>query len=86
MHRGRLARAKLVVSSRNLSQQIDEIKQYERKRFGNEIARAYCKKARAAREGDTVSMRCTAWSKVNGGKSTDTDGVFDTGCRKKKPE
>ena len=52
----------------------------ERKRFGNEIARPYYKKARVAREEETASIRCTAWSKLNTGKSTYTDGVFDTGC------
>ena len=52
----------------------------ERKKFDEEIARSYCRKAIAAREGDSASLSCTVWSRLNGGKSTSTDGLFDTGC------
>ena len=52
----------------------------ERKKFENKIARAYCKKARVAREEETASIRCKAWSKLNGGKFIDMDSGFDTGC------
>ena len=74
------ARAELAVLKKNLSQRIDEMDRDERKIFDEEIGRSYCCKARAARDGDNASLSCTAWSRVNEGKSTSTEGVFDTGC------
>ena len=52
----------------------------ERKKFDEEIARSYYRQAIAARKGDIASLSCTAWSRLNGEKSTRTEGVFNTGC------
>ena len=67
-------------SKKNLSQPINEMNKDERKKFDEEIAGAFCRRARAAKEGDNASLSMTAWSRLNGGRSTGTEGIFDTGC------
>ena len=39
----------------------------KRKKFDGEIAGAFCRKAKAAREGDNASIDCIVWSRLNGG-------------------
>ena len=63
---------------KNLSQRINEMNKDERKKFDEEIAGAFCRRAKAANNGDNASMN--AWSRLNGGQSTVTEGTFDTGC------
>ena len=36
--------------------------------------------AKAARGGDNSHLPCRAYTKLNGGRSAKTDGVFDSGC------
>ena len=36
--------------------------------------------AKAARGGDNAHLPCRAYTKLNGGRSAKTDGVFDSGC------
>ena len=52
----------------------------ERKKFDESIAQAFCRRAKAAKSGDNASMTMNAWSRLNGGKSTETEGTFNTGC------
>ena len=41
---------------------------------------AFCQRAETAKEGDNASLSMTAWSRLNGGRSTGTEGTFETGC------
>ena len=50
------------------------------KKFDEEIAGAFCQRAKAAKNGDNASLSMNAWSRLNGEKSTETEGTFDTGC------
>ena len=50
------------------------------KKFDEEIAGAFCQRAKAATNGDNASLSMNAWSRLNGRKSTETEGPFDTGC------
>ena len=52
----------------------------ERKKFDENIAEAFCRRAKTAKSGDNASMTLNSWSRLNGGKSTETEGAFDTGC------
>ena len=52
----------------------------ERQRLGENIGKAFCKRAKAARSGDNASLTMKACSRLNGGKTTETNGTFDTGC------
>ena len=53
-------KAELEVPKKNLSQRINEMNKDERKKFDEEIANSFRRKARAAREGDSASLSCTA--------------------------
>ena len=66
-------------SYRDLNEQLSSLNDEERKGFADSYI-TY--RARVAREDDTpvsysVSM---LYSKMQGGRGTDTDGVMDTGC------
>jgi len=73
-------RAELVFPKKNLRQHIGEMNEDEKKKFRDEIVKSYCHKARAAREDETTSLQCKAWSKLNGGRYTEIEGFFYTGC------
>ena len=65
--RVRFATAEIGIPKKTLSQRINEMNKEERKKFNEEIAKSYCRKARAARaarEGDSASLKCTAWSRL----------------------
>ena len=51
----------------------------ERKRLDENIGKAFCKRAKAARSGDNASLTMKVCSRLNGGKTIDTDGTIDAG-------
>ena len=49
-------RTELVIRKKNLSQCIDKMNKEEKKKFGDKIAKSYCRKAKAAREDEIASL------------------------------
>ena len=54
--------------------------------FDENIAQAFCRRAKAAKRGDNALMTMNAWSRLNGGKCTKTEGTFNTGCTLERVE
>ena len=52
----------------------------ERKRLDGNIGKAFCKRAKTARSGDNAQLTMKACSRLNGGKTTETERTFDSGC------
>ena len=53
----------------------------ERKKLGENVGKAFCKRAKAARSSlDNAQMTVKACAKLNGGKTTESEGTFDSGC------
>ena len=50
----------------------------EREDFTKEISYAFI--AKAARSDDNAHLPCKIYNKLNGGRCTDSDGCFDSGC------
>ena len=50
----------------------------ERDDFQKEMQQAFI--AKAARTEDSAHLPCKAFNKLNGGRCTDSDGCFDSGC------
>ena len=49
-----------------------------REEFQTQMQNAFL--AKAARLGDNAHLPCKVYNKLNGGRSTDSDGCFDSGC------
>lgn len=53
----------------------------ERKKLDGNIGKAFCKRAKAAKSGLDIAQRTIkACAKLNGGKTTESEGTFDSGC------
>ena len=52
----------------------------ERKKLEGNIGKAFCKRYKAARSRDNAQLTMEACSRLNGGKTTETEGTFDSGC------
>ena len=50
----------------------------EREDFKKEMKTAFI--AKAARGGDSPHLPCKAYNKLNGGRCTETEGCFNSGC------
>ena len=74
MHQGRLISNLYGI----LRQQLNNMKQDERKQFSEGVAKAL--RARTAKEDDSAEVRGKAGTKLYGGTCTETEAVFDTGC------
>ena len=76
------ARAELAgagaIPKRSLADKINYMNPEEREDFKKEMQTAFI--AKAARGGDSAHLPCKAYNKLNGGRCTETDGCFDSGC------
>ena len=50
----------------------------EREEFQTQMEKAFL--AKAGRSGDIAHLPCKVYNKLNGGRCTDSDGCFDSGC------
>ena len=73
-----MARAEVVLPKKSLAERINEMNPEQREDFKKEMKTAFI--AKAARGGDNAHLPCRAYTKLNGGKSAKTYGVFDSGC------
>ena len=77
-----LARAELdrgAIPKRSLADKINEMDPEQREDFAKEIKHAWIAKA-ARSSSDNAHLPCKVFTKLNGGRSCDTDGCFDSGC------
>ena len=78
----RIARAELdrgAIPKRSLADKINEMDPEQRDDFAKEIKMAWIAKA-ARSSSDNAHLECKVFTKLNGGRSCDTDGYFDSGC------
>ena len=77
-----VARAELAgagaIPKRSLADRINEMNPAEREDFQKEMQTAFI--AKAARTEDSAHLPCKVYNKLNGGRCTDSDGCFDSGC------
>ena len=77
-----MARAELTgggsIPKRSLADKINEMDPTEREDFQKQMKQAFL--AKAARSGDSAHLPCKVYNKLNGGRCTDSDGCFDSGC------
>ena len=81
-HDGRAARAEIergAIPKRSLADKINEMDPEQREDFAKEINYAWIAKAARSSE-DNAHLPCKIFNKLNGGRSTDSDGCFDSGC------
>ena len=77
----RLGRAETDPAKRNLNEIINNMSKEERKKLDESVGKAFCKRAKAAKSGlDSAQMTVKACAKLNGGKTTESEGTFDSGC------
>ena len=77
----RLERAGIDPAKRNLNEIINNMSKEERKKLDESVGKAFCKRAKAAKSGlDSAQMTVKACAKLNGGKTTESEGTFHSGC------
>ena len=74
----RVARAEVVLPKKTLAERINEMNPEQKEDFKKEMKTAFI--AKAARGGVNSHLPCRAYTRLNGGRSAGTDGVFDSGC------
>ena len=72
-----LARAG-AIPKRSLADRITDMNPEEREDFKKEMQTAFI--AKAARTEDSAHLPCKAFNKLNGGRCTESDGCFSSGC------
>ena len=78
----RIARAELdrgAIPKRSLADKINEMDPEQREDFAKEIKHAWIAKA-ARSSSDNAHLPCKVLNKLNGGRCSNTDGCFDSGC------
>ena len=79
---GRAARAEIergAIPKKSLADKINELDPEQREDFAKEINYAWIAKAARSSE-DNAHLPCKVYNKLNGGRCTDSDGCFDSGC------
>ena len=66
------------IPKRSLADKINEMDPAEREDFQNQMKKAFL--AKTARSEDSAHLPCKVYSKLNGGRCTDSDGRLDSGC------
>ena len=66
------------IPRRSLADRINSMNPEERDDFQKEMQQAFI--AKAARTEDSDHLPCKAFNKLNGGRCTDSDGCFYSGC------